>query len=160
MKKILKLSLIAALCTCILLSFTGCGKNKKTITADEFKSKMENKGFTVQDSKLEYASRNDIVKSYLATEKSSKYQIDYFELDSVSSAKSMYDRNVDVIENDAADSMIKSKVTTSIANYSWFETEFEGKYMVISRVENTLICASAKSNYKEDIKTILNELGY
>ena len=32
--------------------------------------------------------------------------------------------------------------------------------MVISRVENTLICASAKSNYKEDIKTILNELGY
>ena len=55
-----------------------------------------------------------------------------------------------------------SSVQTNIngKNYSKYTLSSDGKYMIVSRINNTVVYLDVDSSYKDEIKTILNELGY
>ena len=157
MKKTLKVLLIIAVCLASLFSFSGCGKKKDAISADDFYSKMEKKNFVIKDSKSEYSSHNEIVRSYVAAPSDLSYQIEFLELDSDSSAKNMFASNQRIFQ-DTSNSKIESNV--SIANYSKYTIEAGGKYKVISRIDNTLVYVDADIKYKDSVNSLLDELGY
>ena len=48
--------------------------------------------------------------------------------------------------------MKKTKKRNKICN-------FNGKYMVVSRIDNTVIYVNVNDNYKDTVKDILKELG-
>lgn len=155
-----KYVLISLLCIVTLLGFTGCGKNKTSISADEFCSIMEDKGFLTTDSTAQYATSNDISESYIAISSNYAYQIEFIVLDSDSAAQSMFSTNKSIFESEKNSSGSNANTFTELANYSKYTLLANGKYKVVSRIDNTLIFVNANSDYKEEINSILEELGY
>lgn len=153
-----KYVLVSLLCLVTVLCFTGCGKNKKSISADEFCSKMEDKSFITTDSTAQYATSKEINESYIAISKDYSYQIEFIVLDSDSSAESMYNHNKSTFESENPTKNVCT--STSLANYSKYTLLANGKYKVLSRIDNTLIYINADSSHKDEINSILDDLGY
>lgn len=159
MKKIKSL-LAISICLISLACFTGCGKNKTAISADEFCEKLENKGYLIEDSTSQYDSYEQINESYIALSDDYEYQIEFIVLDSESDASSMYSYNKEKFELAKEDSDIQSHSEVNLANYSKYELSVNGTYKILSRIDNTLIYIDTNSEFKEEIKEILDDLGY
>ena len=153
-----KYVLVSLLCLITVFGFAGCGKNKDSISADEFCSKMEAKSFITTDSTEQYATSKEINESYIAISEDYSYQIEFIVLDSDSSAESMYNRNKSTFESENSSKAVRT--STSLANYSKYTLLASGKYKVLSRIDNTLIYINADSSYKDEINSILEDLGY
>ena len=157
MKKTLRVLLVFTICLTSLFCLAGCGKKKTAKTADEFYTFMTDKKFVIKDSKSEYSSHNEIVRSYVAAPSDLSYQIEFLELDSDSSAKNMFASNQRIFQ-DTSSTKIESSVSTS--NYDKYTLEVDGKYKVISRIDKTLVYVDASVEYKDNVNKLLEELGY
>lgn len=157
MKK-LKSLLAVALCLVCLLGFSGCGKNKTPVSADEFCTKLEAKGFYVTDSTSSYSQYKEITESYIALSPDYKYQIEFIVADSVSNASYLYNTNKSKFELSKGN-FSKNK-SIEMANYATYTMVSNGKYQVVSRIDNTLVYVNVDEAYKDDVQSILNELGY
>lgn len=157
MKKTLKVLFIIAICFTSLFCFSGCGKKKNAISADDFYSKMEKRNFVIKDSKSEYSSHNEIVRSYVAAPQDLSFQIEFIELDTESSAKNMFTSNQRIFQDTSSS---KLETSVSVANYSKYTVEVNGKYKVISRIDNTLVYVDADLKYKDNVNNLLEDLGY
>ena len=73
--------IILALIICGIVWFVKLNKEKTSISASEFYSKMTNKGYNVQDVKSQFAEYSYIKKAYVALSKDYSYQIEFYELD-------------------------------------------------------------------------------
>lgn len=156
--KNIKLFSAAALFLVIILSFTGCSKT--AITAQDFKSAMETKGFEIEsktDSFSDYEELN-FKHVYIASNNSVKYKFAFYELSTPESAVRFYEMNRKLAE-DTKTSMVTESYTNFSNNASYSLTT-GGKYTYISRVENTVLYVNAASKYKAEIKEIIEELGY
>lgn len=155
MKRVRNLLLaIVVLITTIML--TGCGK--KAISANDFKTKMKSKEYTVVEVTDQFASYSYIEKVYIAQDKTKSYQIEFYKLSDESYAKSFYNTNKQIFENAKSSSSAHTEV--NLSNYSKYTQESNNKYSVISRIENTAVYLNVDSKYKDDVKAILKELGY
>lgn len=157
MKKI-KVLLISVLCILTLVSFSGCGNKKNPISADEFCDKLESKSFTVSDSTSEYASNNEVVESYAAISPDYGYQIEFLIIDSDSNAKAMFETNKSKFEKDKDNLSVTTNL--SFSTYEKYTIQSNGKYKVVSRINNTLLYVNANLEYKDEIQSILEEIGY
>ena len=157
MKRTLKYVLTIAICFSALFSFTGCGKKKDTISAEEFYSMMEERNFVIKDSKSEYSSHNEILQSYVAAPPDLSFQIEFLVLESDSSAKNMFASNQRIFQS-ASNEKLENSV--SVANYEKYTLESNWKYKVISRIDNTLVYVDAELQYKPDVNNLLGEIGY
>ena len=45
-------------------------------------------------------------------------------------------------------------------NYSKYTLQSDNKYMVVSRIEDTVVYVKVDSKYKDQIKDLLKEIGY
>lgn len=146
---------------CVVISFfslflTGCG-NKTALNAESFKSNMESKGFEVVDVTSQYSNYSHI-NSILLARSNDGYQIEFYVLSDTNNAVSVYNNNVSVFEN--SKSGASSYSTISGNNYSKYTLKSNNYYMLVSRVDNTMIYVKVADNYEDNIKDILNELGY
>ena len=157
MKKTLRALLIITICLTSLFCLSGCGKKKTPKTADEFYNIMIEKKFVIKDSKSEYSSHNEIIRSYVAAPSDLSYQIEFLELDSDSSAKNMFASNQRIFQ-DTSSNKIESSVSAS--NYDKYTIEVDGKYKVISRIDKTLVYVDSSIQYKDNVNKLLEELGY
>lgn len=156
MKKIKNIiSLI--ICFIAVLTVTGC-KDKKSITADEFKNTMESNDYTVQEATDQFSEYDYVEKVYIALSSDSSYQIEFYQLSDDDYATSFYNNNKSIFEE--SKSSKNSETSVSMANYSKYTLETNGKYKVISRINNTAIYLNVDAEYKEDVKSILKKLGY
>ena len=139
--------------SCFLL--TGCGGNKKSITADTFQNEMEKKNYTVQDVTATY-DEETTSKALFAV--NTEYQIEFYALKNGAGAKSSYDFNKSrvVIQKtkDAKEKEVKK------GNYVYYTLESSKVYTVISKVDNTVIYASTDSKHKKEIEEVIKNLGY
>ena len=119
---------------------------------------MTEKKFVIKDSKSEYSSHNEIVRSYVAAPSDLSYQIEFLELDSDASAKNMFASNQRIFQDTSSSNKAESSV--SVSNYAKYTLESNGKYKVISRIDNTLVYVDAEIKYKDDVNKLLDELGY
>lgn len=157
-----KLKTISITFFCILISIllTGCniGKDKDSITSDEFCSKMQDENYTIVDSSDQFSSVDGVNNVYIAIAPNYSYQIEFYELTSDSQAKESYKKNKDTFEN--LKTSVSANTEVELANYSKYTLVSNGKYMVISRIDNTFIYVNVSSEYKDDIDNILSDLGY
>ena len=151
MKKIL----LTIFCLLTIFTLTGC-KNKDSITPGEFKIRMESKKYTVQDATNQFRKNSQIKQVYIAL--NLEYQVEYYEIDTVENAKLFYNNNKTIFEQSKGNSSIYT--SKDLANYSTYKLRTNGKYKVISRIDNTVIYIDTNESYKSDIDSILDYLGY
>lgn len=143
------------LCFFMIFFMTGCF-NKKSISSNEFKSIMNDKGFDVQDATSQFSNYNYVNRAYIALNKD--YQIEFYELSDEEKAKSFYETNKTIFEDSKENGY--SQFNNSVGNHSKYTLKTGGKYKVVSRIDNTVVYLNVLEEYKDEIKDILNDLGY
>ena len=119
---------------------------------------MENKGFDVQEATEQFVNYDYIKQVYIAVNNSSNYQIEFYETLDTSGAENFYETNKEVFENEKESSSAYSSV--DLGNHSKFSLTTDGKFKVISRIDNTIIYLNVDEKNKSEVKNILDELGY
>ncbi len=148
MKVLSKVLLVLA----ILLTLTACGK-KEEITANDFNQIMREEGFYVTDISDEMEDTN-ISNVYTANNK--EFQIEFYVFKSNDIAKQAYESNKDMfVQNKDYEGKEKSD-----DDYNEYTQETEDYYNVLKRVGKTLLYASVNVDYKGDVKSAINKLGY
>lgn len=153
LKKVL-LVMLLFVCACVT---TGCG-NKKAITSDDYKSKMESKGYTVQDATSQFSNYEYVKKATIALEKNGSYQIEFYELSDKDNAVSFFNNNKTNFENSKSSGA--SETSISMGNYDKYAVSTNGQYKVVSRIDNTVVYLDVSKQYKADVQKVLKDLGY
>lgn len=133
-------------------------QEKNPITAQEFKSVMENKGYIIIDAKKQFDGYNYIQDAYIAMNDKGEYQIEFYKMSDKENATMFYEHNKSVFESSKSSS--SAQTNNDMKNYSKYTLQSNDKYMVISRVEDTVVYVKVDSKYKDNIKDILKEIKY
>lgn len=156
MRKVKRL-MMGVLCFIVLFTITGCG-NKTAITSDDFKSRMESSGYTVQDATSQMSEYDYIDQVYIAISSDSTYQIEFYELSDSDYASSFFNNNKSTFENSKSSSATETSV--SAGNNAKYTLTTNGKFKVVSRIDNTVIYLNVDEDYKSSVKDVLDDLGY
>ena len=81
------------------LLFSFVIKERTSMTADEFKTFMQEKGFTVSDATSQYSKYDYIKQIYIAVSNNAPYQIEFYELSDNKYARMFYNKNKTIIES-------------------------------------------------------------
>ncbi len=153
-KKVISL-LVASV---LAFSLAGCGiANRTAISSDKFTSVMEDNKYTVEESS-DVADTYKADKAFYAYNDDSSVVLIFMEFGSAADAKAAYDSlktDLDSIKTDSSKSSEKI-----VANYSKYVVENSDEFGVISRTDNTIVCADVTTGDKSEITSVLKELGY
>ena len=134
------------------------GKKKTAISASDFKSTMEDKDFYITDAKSQFSGADYIEHVYVAVSEDYGYQVEFYEMTDEDDAVSFFNDNKEIFEDSKGSG--SSETSTSLKNYSKYTLSTNGKYKVVSRIDNTVIFLNVDDEYKDEVKDLLNELGY
>ena len=141
-----------------LFAVTGCSLfSKKAVTSSQFKTVAENNNLTIIDAKSQMSEYEFILEALIA-KAADDWQIEFYVLSTNNEAKDMYDTNRKKFE-DSKSGTVKEKFMT-VREYSMYDLESGGYYMHLTKVDNTLLYVKVPSNYKENAKKIIKDLGY
>ena len=142
----------------ILCLFTACG-DKKTASTVDFEYLASDNGYIVEDASDLFAAYDYIKFATIAAPKSQSYQIEFYELSDESFAASFFSINKNNLQMmKSADAIETNK---SGGNYDLFKIESDSKYMMIERVENTVVFVDKTDiKCKKEIEAFLKELNY
>lgn len=138
-----------------VFALTGCSK-KEPISVDTFKSIMTDEGYQIVDATDQY--KEDFVENVSIAVKDDKYQIEFYDLNSESKAKTAYEANIEKFKELKGSSSMETNVT--LGNYSTYKLTTDGKYCVVSRIGDTFIYIDVPSDYKTEVNDALEKLGY
>jgi len=160
MKKPMIIAIIAIVILVVIVGavFINLNKEKTPIAASSFKSTMEQKGYTVVDTNSQFAGYDYINQAYLAESSDGSYQIEFYETSDESYAINFYNNNQARFESSKGSASSESNV--NLKNSSKYTLSSNGKFMVVSRIDNTIIYVNTDEKNKDNIKDILKELGY
>lgn len=156
MKKLFKNLVLCTFLFVAVLILTGCSKT--ALTPEYFKTKMSSKGYRVVDVTSQYSSQIALKTGYIAIKPDDSYQMEFYELVDDGVATSMFNNNKNIFENSKATSSAETSVNGS--NFNKYTLSTGGQYKVVCRVDNTLLYLNVPSKYKDDIKKVLDDLGY
>ena len=156
MQKSLKILMMGVLCFLILFMATGCF-NKTALSSSDFKTRMEDKGYTVEDATNQISSDN-INQVYIAKNEEEQYQIEFYDLSTSDTAYNFYNNAKINFEN--SKSGISSDSYVNIGNHSKYSLSTNNKFNVVSRIDNTVIYISVPDSYKSTVKDLLKDIGY
>ena len=159
-KKIIILIVIVIIVIIAILGvvFFNLNKEKTSITASSFYTTMSEKGYTVQDANNQFSDYDYIEQVYIAADKDRNYQIEFYELQDDSHATSFYNNNKSIFESSKENNSVETN--TELKNYAKYTLSSNDKYMIVSRIDNTVIYVDVDDDYKDTVKSILDELGY
>lgn len=160
MKKSIIIPLIAVtiIVTIVGIIFINLNKEKTSITASDFYTTMSQKEYNVQDSSNQFSEYNYVKQAYIAGSKNNSYQIEFYELEDDSYATQFYNNNKSIFESSKGTNSVESNV--ELKNYSKYTLSSNGKYMIVSRIDNTVIYVNVDNNYKDAVNSLLKDLGY
>ena len=154
---VVAIAIIIIIATLLIMSNI-FNKEKTPISASDFYTIMNQKGYNVQEAKNQVLEYDYIKQVYIAISEDYSYQIEFYEMTDDISAVNFYNNNKAIFESSKGD--ISTGTNVDFNNYSEYTLSSNGKYKVISRVGNTVIYINADDNYKDNVKAILNEIGY
>ena len=147
---------------CLLLSFcllmTGCRTNisKTIVTVDEFNNAAVNQGFVVYDNTELYDNVNYIVNSTVAVIDDLEIEmVEYIDSEHASKAQENHIESFKLLKTTGA-LVNKNKGI----NYYSYSLVSNNRYMISTRVDNTLIFCKVMLTEKDKVTDLLNELGY
>ena len=147
------LAIIVAVIACI---FKNLNKEKIPMTTESFKNTMEEKGFTVQSAKEQFAEYEYVKEATIAS--NGDYQLEFYELSDVDKAVFFFNNNKSIFEQSKGNASANTSV--NMKNSSKYTQSSNGKYMVVSRIDNTVIYLDVEDSYKDAVKALLDEIGY
>ncbi len=156
MKKIKKI-FIFVLCIMSLFLVTGCEK-KEAVSSDTFKSTAEELGYTVRDTLGQYDSFSYVKAAYFAVDNNSSIGVEFIELEDDNNAKNFYEANKANVENYIEDS--SANVSIDLVNYQKIAVESDSYYKVIIRVGKTILYSDTSKDNKDEVKELVEKLGY
>ena len=156
MKKVKSAALIA-LCLMLVFSFGGCAK-KEAVTSQVFGDTMTQNGYTIIDIKEHYNDVEFITEAYLAVDETESYKIEFYVLSDNDSAANMFEGNKQDYEENRGPSYVGNSY--DIGNHSKYTLTADGTYVLISRIDNTLIFIKTSADYKDAVNTAVDALGY
>lgn len=139
------------------------GSDKKEITAEEFKSIISTKNFTInvpRDVLTEEAIKAaGIEKGYITREiEDQEYRINFFDMKDDNSQKYFYYDAINTIR--VEDNGNIEETLEKSMNHTKYTALTNGKYIVVSRIGNTLIWGTINADEKQKLIDVLNEMGY
>lgn len=160
--------IIIIICVIVFVLLAGLGgflfvktilnKEKDPITVEEFKSTMKSKGYEILNVEEQFDEYNYIKDAYIAMSSDEEYQIEFYKISDVENATMFYNYNKSIFESSKSASSMQTN--NDMKNYSKYTLQSNDKYMVISRIEDTVVYVKVDSKYKEKIKDVLDEIGY
>ena len=110
------------------------------------------------DAKSQFANYSKIEKVYIATNESYSYQIEFYQISDASYATSFYNNNKSKFE--AAKTENSVETNNDLENNSKYTLTTDDKYKAVSKVNNNIIYLDVKTEYKDTVQKILEELGF
>ncbi len=140
----------------VMFLLTGCG-DKKALTADRFKEKLEAKGYTVEDI-TNGTSYDYLSKAYSALNKKSFCKIQFYEMTDLDHSIYFFDNNKKIMEEEEDET---KKVSSShFANYAKFEIKTSDRYRYMFRIGKTIVYANNELECEKEIKGAVKKIGY
>lgn len=133
-------------------------REKDSITAEQFRSTMEQKNYIVEDATYQFSQYDYVTQVYLVADSSYSYQIEFYELSNESNAIGFYNSNASIFQSRKGNAAVETN--ESGKNFSKYTLLSGGNYMVVSRINNTVIYVDVTSEYEDTVKDILDEIGY
>lgn len=149
---------ITVIIVLIAVVFLFLNKAKKSISVTDFKNKMEAKNYIVEDLSSEFNGYENINSVYIAVSSDNDKQFEFATMNSESDAESLFNENKDLLQSEKTDSAIETSENGK--NYDKYDLITDDNYIVVSRIDNTMIYVDTSSENKEIIQLILKELGY
>lgn len=133
-------------------------KSKEPLTAEQFKSTMEEKGYVLTDATAQFSEYDYVKKIFVAEAAKDDYQVEFYELEDESYAANFYANNKAIFESSKGNA--SGETSVSMKNHSKYTLSSNNKYQVVSRIDNTVIYLNVQDKYKDTVKDLLKELGY
>ncbi|MCI8961511.1 MAG: hypothetical protein HFJ18_01110 [Clostridia bacterium] len=135
------------------------GNKQQEITdAESFRNVMQEKGYIVMDAKNQFANYSKIEKVYIATNESYSYQIEFYQISDDAYATSFYNNNKSKFEALKTENSVETN--NDLENHSKYTLTTDDKYKAVSKVNNNIIYLDVKTEYKDTVQKILEELGF
>lgn len=153
MKHFLKIFLIV-----MLIGLVGCSliEGRTKLGLSEFKEKMENNDFVVVDASGQFANQEHVEGVYIAQK--TGYQIEFFDLNSSENATKVFNGNKSIFDQDK--SALSTSSSINLSNFSSYTLKTGGKFKYISKIDDTMLYLNVDEEYEEEVKLILEGLGY
>lgn len=148
MKKILILFLI------LIVLLSGCKSSKTPISAQDFKTTMEEHQFVTGDATQQY---NGQVEEVIIAN-NGHYQLEFFVMPSEDSARISFNTNKSNFETKKVGQ--SSQKSASLGNYDYYYMSSNDIYYIVSRIDNTFLYGTVSKEYKGEVQSLLKELGY
>ena len=153
MKKIKILGLLV-----LVMLVSACTTKKVAIDEDKFISIMKNEGFTIVDVEEQFEQFDGFEEAYVAINPTGKYQIEFYELENDSYTINFYNNNKSRFESSKKGATTYTSV--DLNNYNKYTLTTSNKYKVLSRIGETMIYLDVDKEYKNEVNSILEKLGY
>ena len=160
MKKSVRIMIIIAIVMFIVLAILigaimlYLNRKKESITSSEFIEYMTSKNYKVSNVSNQINEDIGIKAAYTAIEKVANYQIRYYEFTDDNRAISFYNNSQSVYESS------QNNKNTGYKNYSKFISLTNDRYVLISRISNTIIYTNTDSEHKDDVDAVFKGLNY
>ena len=155
-KLFIRLATLFAILALLFLAIHLVGGGTRTLlTPQEFTLRMEEQGFEVLE---QLNLDNEYIEVALITT-TDYFSLEYYEFSDSGPARMAFSNVQDQLERAAA-TVPSSHVSTSTTRASRLAITFDGNYVVISRIEHTLVIASTSSENRVAMNDLLRTLGY
>lgn len=167
MRKVVRKLALALGLVGLIASLSGCGLKKTAITAEEFSSKMEDKGYQMVDVLYQIEDQEKFDNVLFAMNLDDGYKIEYYNFADEDSARTAYNQTANKFDKKYNVKMMSMNLTFNHSQSFYFTGQGKDadgnkleSYVHISRVDDTMILVVADKEYRDDIKAIIKELGY
>ena len=151
-----KLSIYLVIIICLFI--TGCGSDKTRVakTLDEFETAATGSGFSVTENEKYYSTTDYIIEAKIATYDEIEVEIiKYSDSETASKVQEQHIESFNLLKSTGA---YAEKEKGS--NYYDYALISNGRYMVSTRVDDTLIFAKVFIEEREMVESLINSLGY
>ena len=157
MKNAKKLTALALVCFVIISMLSSCSKSPSN--TETFMSIAKASGYKVYNITDQYSKAEAIKTATVATPKDRSFQIEFYILTDLDSAKKIYAAQGEILDQNQG-SGLKSSVLNGM-NYARRSLRSGGRYAVIGYIENTIIYVPpTDEKYKDKIDEFLDKFKY
>lgn len=133
-------------------------REKESITAPEFVNNMQSRRYITQDVKSQFEEYDYIKEAYVASARDYSYQLEFYELSDENYATMFYSTNKSIFESYKDNSSVETNIDGK--NYSKYTLKVNEQYMLLSKIDNTVIYLKSDIKNKDSINKLLKEIGY
>lgn len=157
-KSVLIIVVIVAIILVIggILFFTS-SQTKKALTEEQFKEKVETKGYTIGEIQNDALNNESVKVAQVAISSDYNSMIEFYILNDNEATNQFYNENKEKFhEKKETNEPIENKKN----NYENYSLKANGKYMYIAKIDNTVLQLTVNEAEEQKVMELVKELGY